>query len=243
MNDSRISPSKGCTVQAQGYGRLSRSLTIGAARRLEREKTMNKTDKTDLLQALAALDSESQAKILASIKKDALVAALGKAREKEAAERAEKEKRLRDNMDQIGKLLDKVGVSGRIVFEKNETGWNYSLREKMAHQQRKLSSSPRNLVLNDDIRNIIKNAVEKNIEPRRDPERCKPSGACEVYIFSYGDREVKIPASVLGFWAIERGARNEKDIQKYFPFLTGGQCRGSLLRYDSALETGQIVKG
>jgi hypothetical protein len=217
---------------------VDRSLKTGRGKKKEKKMSNQK----EVLQAFLTLDAESQAKILAAAKKSVIIAALEESRKAEMKEREEREKALQANMSKIGKILDEINISGKVIFEKAEKGWGFRIGDLRKEGTKKRSPrSPRSLILDDRIRNIIEKYVKEKKIPKKDPNRCKESGACEVYIFDSQEGEVRIPASVMGFWAIENGANYDHDIQKVFPFLTGGQCRGALLRYDAALKNGQIA--
>lgn len=205
-------------------------------RKGERGKKMSKT--SDVLSALAALDLESQAKVLAALDRQALAGAIARKAEVEKAEAEKARSALAEVMAKIGNLLDGSGVKESITFYRDQEKWNFSVGK--TSKSTRTGSKRTNFVLDVQARDFLSGAKFS-----RDPEKCKPSGACEVWIAEAAGEKRKVPAVVLVFWAIGRtGGKSEKKISEFLKSagvdLTGGQIRGALLRYDGALETGMI---
>lgn len=212
-------------------------METGAGRR--KGKKMTKEKEKDVLAALSALDAEAQAKILAALNRDALAAALAEKRGQERKDEEKRRKALAEKMATIGKILDASGISGVVIFERGADGaWVGRIGGR--HGPRGPRGPRRNsVVLDGDMRNFLEKATFT-----RDPEKCKPSGACEVWIATSGNDARKIPASVLAFWAIWLVGKSEKKTSDLLASkgisLTGGQIRGAMLRYDAVLDQGLI---
>jgi len=128
------------------------------------------------------------------------------------------------NMSKIKEILQKSGVSGRVVFEVADSGITYKIGKARKGSGSKKTNG--NGHLTKEVKEKLDSALANG--------KSKPTNHKDG--FKVGDIEVS--ATQLGEYAIISGCgASAGEIRKMFPMLTVGQCNGITYRWKNGVES------